>query len=244
MESSPSATVLSPNGYYSSFDFLSLVGLDGHTPNANPDIDSPASTHIAATTTTTNGSSGSAGAGTSSVQYHHDADGDYNYNKQQHNTPSYHSHSAPQSVSDPFAFPSPEEPLDDPSPISLDVSRSTSGQGRRRSVGSNQAAGATSRASASRSSVHSGNKQQLGASPMEVDPNSGAASGSGGGNAGGSGGGGVHNSGHNTPAPLDASDLMNMEVSGAAYDAIQAGILQHQVGNPLSQQVPPKEATD
>jgi hypothetical protein len=51
---------------------------------------------------------------------------------------------------------------------------------------------------------------------MEVDRN---ASG---------GGGGAGRSGHNTPS-LDTSDLMNMEVSGAAYDAIQAGILQHQV---------------
>lgn len=174
MESSPS-TALSPNSYYSSFDFLSLVGLDSH--NTPTDLESPAAA---------SGSKPSAISG-----------GDHQH------THNYHSDGA--------HVPSPDEPLDDPSPIALDIpSRSTSGHGSRRSNTSvTQAPSQKGTRRASRSSINSA-RQYPAASPMEVDHNA------------------VQGSGRNTPA-VEGHDLMNMEVSGAAYDAIQAGILQHQV---------------
>lgn len=88
----------------------------------------------------------------------------------------------------------PGTPLDDPSPISLEPSRSNSGRGHSRQL---------SRSKSSQD-VHYEHD-------MDVDhaPN----------NAGQVGSGGA------TP-----DDLLGMEMSGANYDAMQAGILQHQVG--------------
>jgi hypothetical protein len=182
MDPSPSAAVLSPNSYYASLDFFSLVGLDAHSGGHTPQLEHHSS----------NGS-GSGSASASAVTY-----------------------SAHQND---FASGSPDEPLDDPSPISLDA-RTPSGPGRRRSAGS--VTQPQSQPRSARSSIHAGHKHA--AASMDFDHGAGGSSGAG----AGAGSGHAANSGNNTPA-IDASDLLNMDVSGAAYDAIQAGILQHQV---------------
>jgi hypothetical protein len=197
MDPSPSAAVLSPNSYYASLDFFSLVGLDAHSGGHTPQLehDSPAP--------------GSSGSG----QYKHHSSNGSGSGSASASAVTYSAHQ------NDFASGSPDEPLDDPSPISLDA-RTPSGPGRRRSAGS--VTQPQSQPRSARSSIHAGHKHA--AASMDFDHGAGGSSGAG----AGAGSGHAANSGNNTPA-IDASDLLNMDVSGAAYDAIQAGILQHQV---------------
>lgn len=96
-----------------------------------------------------------------------------------------------------------DQPLDDPSPITLE-SRTSSGPGHSRNPSS-----------------PASYKDRKGATPMEVDNHSHShTAGAGPANAK------AHSSGHATPA----DELSNpVEASGASYDAMQAGMLQHQV---------------
>lgn len=113
----------------------------------------------------------------------------------------------------------PGTPLDDPSPISLEPTLSSSGKGHSRQL------------SRSRSTydVHTAAYDH----DMDVDHANNNSGGSGGSHRGGGKGsatsGGQSGSAGATPSAEQNDHMLGMEISGATYDAIQAGILQHQV---------------
>lgn len=97
-----------------------------------------------------------------------------------------------------------DQPLDDPSPITLE-SRTSSGPGHSRNPSS-----------------PASYKGRKGATPMDVDNHSHSHN-TGAGQAAAK----AQSSGHATPA----DELNNpVEAGGSSYDAMQAGLLQHQVG--------------
>lgn len=196
MATSPS--VLSPPQTQYALDFLSLAGLDSHTPNLG-DIESP-----------------SASIGFEQQSQHQSASS---------SSASHHAAVAAAAAAAAAADAEYDVPLDDPSPISLD-SRPVSNPGRSRSAASrsNNGAGSSKKSSSARGNLSA-------ASPMDVDNSTTSNGGGGSGHASGHLGG--VNSGHSTPG-IEANDILNanpMEMSPAVYDAIQAGILQHQVGS-------------
>ncbi|BEJ16272.1 hypothetical protein CspHIS471_0508770 [Cutaneotrichosporon sp. HIS471] len=145
---------------------------------------------------------GSSPAGHASATH----DASYAYTHSQHHSQGYDSRGPSQKTSLEYL------PLDDPSPIALEApSRSSSRQGYR-NLATHRGA---SRGDATMDVDHSPAGHGSGSSEHQRALRAHHSRGN------------SYAEGHE--APLDAHDFMNMDMSSAAYDAVQAGILQHQL---------------
>ncbi|BEI85421.1 hypothetical protein CcaverHIS002_0508220 [Cutaneotrichosporon cavernicola] len=145
---------------------------------------------------------GSSPAGHASATH----DAPHAYNHSQHHSQGYDSHGPSQKTSPEYL------PLDDPSPIALEAPSSPSSRQGYRNIATHRG---TLRGDATMDVDHSpaghgsgSNEQQRALRSHHSRGNS-------------------YADGHEVP--LDAHDFMNMDMSSEAYDAVQAGILQHQL---------------